>query len=87
MDDGKARLNPGPGNYNIDSVAFDKNSRFHMGQRLPPLKGASENPGAGSYDPSPQKIQKNGPAFSMKMKLQDPLSKNGNPGPGSYDQQ
>ena len=50
--EGNSSLNPGPGNYNIDSVAFNnRNPRFHMGQKLPPIKGTTDNPGAGSYSP------------------------------------
>ena len=84
--DGKSALNPGPGNYNIDSGAFDsRNPRFHMGQKLPPIKGATETPGVGSYSPSPERVMGSGPSFSIKQRLGDLSNKNASPGPGSYD--
>lgn len=82
--DGKSTLGPGPGNYNLESAAFDaRNPKFHMGQRLPPIKDVTKTPGAGSYDPSPDGLR-GGPAFSMKAKL-NTKSNNITPGPGSYE--
>ena len=42
-------------------------------------------PGAGSYNPEPEKTKKKGPNFSMGMKLKSDLVKSVEvPGPGSY---
>ena len=42
-------------------------------------------PGAGSYNPEPEKTKKKGPNFSMGMKLKSDLVKSVEvPGPGQY---
>lgn len=42
-------------------------------------------PGAGSYDPKANAVQKTGPGFSMGIKLKsDLVNKEGVPGPGQY---
>lgn len=81
---GSSALGPGPGNYNLESAAFNaRNPKFHMGQKLPPLRDNTKVPGAGSYDPSPNGL-KGGPSYSMKSKL-NISDKNKVPGPGSYE--
>lgn len=40
-----------------------------MGQKLKDAKEVTTVPGAGTYDPEPEKTKKNLPAYSMKMKL------------------
>lgn len=43
-------------------------------------------PGAGSYDPSPEKTKKQLPSYSMKQKLGSSLlTNNKNPAPGHYE--
>jgi hypothetical protein len=45
----KRNFNPGPGNYNLRSMAFSyEKPRFHMGTKLSPLK-SKHCPGAGTY--------------------------------------
>ena len=68
-------------------MAFDaKKPRFFLGQKLNPLKEATHVPGAGAYDPSPERTKKGLPSYSMKMKLGSSLlSNNKNPGPGNYE--
>ena len=58
-----------------------------MGQKLPPIRGTGPTPAPGSYDPSPERVMKSGPSFSMKSKLQSDKLRgfNGTPGPGSYE--
>ncbi len=57
---GVDRVNsPGPGNYNIDPVAFDaKKPRFHMGGSRSPSKEVTKVPGAGSYNPAHESTKK-----------------------------
>jgi hypothetical protein len=55
----KKSFSPGPGNYKIKPLAFDNDKpRFHMGIKLRPTKG-EDVPGAGTYEPSPEKTKKN----------------------------
>jgi hypothetical protein len=43
-------------------------------------------PGAGAYDPSPEKTMKRLPSYSMKLKFGSSLlTNNKNPGPGNYE--
>ena len=50
------------------------------------MKEVTHTPGAGSYDPSPEKTKKNLPSYSMKQKLGSSLlTNNKNPGPGNYE--
>lgn len=58
IEEAKRNGSPGPGNYNIESVAFSKNPKFFVGEKLKPLKEVTATPGAGSYDPSPEKTKK-----------------------------
>jgi hypothetical protein len=77
---------PGPGGYNIDSLAFSKNPKFFVGEKIKALKETTNTPGAGTYDPSPEKTVKGQPSYSMKMKLGSSiLTNNKNPAPGAYD--
>lgn len=80
---------PGPGNYEIEPIAFEhKKPRFHVGQKIADRKPTTAVPGAGSYDPSPEKTKKQLPSYSMKLKLESCLTnKNANavPGAGSYE--
>ena len=81
-------LSPGPGGYNIDSPDFNgSKSRFYIGNKLPALKGNTNVPGAGAYNPEPEKLKKKLPAFSMAQKLGSSLTSSGNiaPGAGTYD--
>jgi hypothetical protein len=57
-----------------------------LGEKLKPLKETTHVPGAGSYDPSPEKTKKSLPSYSMKQKLGSSLlTNNKNPGPGNYE--
>lgn len=50
------------------------------------MKENTNTPGAGAYDPSPEKTRKNLPSYSMKQKLGSSLlTNNKNPGPGNYE--
>ena len=83
----KSSIAPGPGGYEIESKAFDrKNPRFYVGQKLPTLKETTKVPGAGSYNPSPEKTRETLPSYSMKFKLGSSLGKGTlSPGPGAYE--
>jgi|TARA_B110000503_G_C6889103_1_gene305957 hypothetical protein len=39
-------------------MAFSKVPKFFLGEKLKPLKETTNVPGAGSYDPSPEKTKK-----------------------------
>lgn len=84
-----ARKNsPGPGGYNIESLAFSTKPRFFVGEKLKTAKEVTDTPGVGSYNPSPEKTQKKLPSYSMKAKLGSILvdEKNAsNPGAGTYE--
>lgn len=84
---GGKTIAPGPGNYEIKPKAFNHaNPRFFMGQKLAPPKATTDVPGAGAYDPTPEKTKKNLPAYSMKMKLDSSLKSTSiSPGPGNYN--
>ena len=57
-----------------------------MGIKLKPTKETTAVPGAGTYEPAPEKTKKNLPAYSMKMKLGSSLTGNSiSPGPGNYE--
>ena len=62
-------ISPGPGNYRLEPMAFEKRPRFFMGTKLNPLKGNMEVPGAGTYQPEPEKVLKSAPKITMKVKL------------------
>ena len=62
----KSNNSPGPGGYNIDSLAFSKNPKFFLGEKLKPAKDITNTPGAGTYNPSPEKTTRNQPSYSMK---------------------
>lgn len=74
---------PGPGNYDLKSAAFNDNAKFAYGQRL---KEASklDVPGAGTYDsPMYYPKEKKAPSFAMGIKLKSEFGgPKGNPGPG-----
>lgn len=62
-----------------------KKAKFYIGQKFPEIKETTKVPGAGSYDPSPEKTRKTLPSFSMGKKLESSLvTKNIAPGPGNY---
>lgn len=84
---GSRNNSPGPGNYEIDPIAFDlKKPRFYVGNKLSDKKPTTSVPGAGTYDPSPEKTRKNLPSYSMKIKLPSQLGgDNKVPGPGNYE--
>jgi hypothetical protein len=69
------------------SFAFElEKPRFFMGTKLSPLKANTTVPGAGAYDPRPEKTKKQLPSFSMKIKLRSSLGKGTlAPGPGNYE--
>jgi hypothetical protein len=72
----------------LQSAAFNaQNPKFYIGQKLSELKPTTQVPGAGAYNPSPEKIMKGSPSFSMKVKLGSSLEKKDNnaPGPGNYE--
>ena len=81
---------PGPGNYELDSVAFDhKRPRFHMGVKvkLDPIERERNSvPGSGSYNPSIDFAKFKAPGYSMvgrnTSRLIDLYL---TPGPGSYN--
>ena len=77
---------PGPGNYQLKPLDFDKDKpRFHMGIKLKPTRG-EDVPGAGTYDPNPDKTKKSLPSYSMKQKLGSSLvGGSASPGPGNYE--
>jgi len=60
---------PGPGNYEIDSVAFDyKKPKFHMGTKIkldPIERERNSVPGAGSYNPSIDFSKIKAPGYSL----------------------
>ena len=78
---------PGPGGYNIKPLAFDADKpRFHVGQKISPAKPTTSVPGAGSYEPTPEKTMKQLPSYSMKIKLESSLDKKSTvPGAGAYE--
>ena len=80
-------ISPGPGNYQIKPIAFDSEKpKFFMGEKLKAPRETTVVPGAGTYDPSPEKTKKQLPQYSMKMKLGSSLeNKNKGPGPGNYE--
>mgnify|MGYP006148628653 FL=1 len=80
-------ISPGPGNYQIKPIAFDSDKpKFFMGEKLKAPRETTVVPGAGTYDPSPEKTKKQLPQYSMKMKLGSSLeNKNKGPGPGNYE--
>jgi len=83
-----ARKNsPGPGGYNLDSMAFSTKPRFFVGEKLKTAKDVTNTPGVGSYNPSPEKTKKTLPSYSMKAKLGSSLvdEKNTVPGAGTYE--
>ena len=50
------------------------------------MKPTTAVPGAGAYDPTPEKIMGSLPAYSMKIKLGGGLGKDNKvPGPGTYE--
>ena len=68
-------LSPGPGNYSIESLDFNTSkSKFYVGSKLPALKATTDVPGAGTYNPEPEKLKKKLPAFSMAMRLGSSLT-------------
>lgn len=85
--DAKTAFTPGPGNYALDPMAINPGKgKFYMGQRLPAMKETTAVPGAGSYNPSPEKTKGQLPAYSMKIKLASDLGRDNRlPGPGAYD--
>ena len=90
MQSTKGGTSPGPGNYEIDPIAFDaKRPRFHVGQKFKEAPATTTNvPGAGSYDPSPERTKTTLPSYSMKLKLENTSSigkDNKVPGPGNYE--
>ncbi len=68
-------------------MAFDtKHPRFFVGKKLDPPKPTTLVPGAGAYDPSPQKVMKEMPSFSIKKRLGSSLATVSKvPGPGNYE--
>jgi hypothetical protein len=57
-----------------------------MGEKLKASKETTTVPGAGTYDPSPEKTRKQLPSYSMKIKLGSSLDKKSiSPGPGNYE--
>jgi len=83
-----ARKNsPGPGGYNLESMAFSTKPRFFVGEKLKTAKDVTNTPGVGSYNPSPEKTKKTLPSYSMKAKLGSSLvdEKNTVPGAGTYE--
>jgi hypothetical protein len=80
-------ISPGPGNYQIKPIAFDGDKpKFFMGEKLKPARETTVVPGAGTYDPSPEKTKKQLPQYTMKAKLGSSLeNKNKGPGPGNYE--
>ena len=63
----KSSIAPGPGNYALEPMAFDhKKPRFHVGQKIAPLKGNTTVPGAGAYNPIPENTISKQPIYSMK---------------------
>lgn len=86
FDDKKSQAIPGPGNYVLRSQAFETGKGFGMGLKLKEAHSTKLNvPGAGSYDPSPDKITKKAPGYSMGAKLKSELIKDTKvPGPGAY---
>lgn len=85
--DGKKSVSPGPGNYNIEPLAFStKRAQFYMGQKLPQVKATTAVPGAGAYNPTPEKTMQTLPLYSMKIKLASGLGRDNKvPGPGTYN--
>jgi len=55
----KRNNSPGPGGYNLDSMAFSKVPKFFLGEKLKSPKDITNTPGAGAYDPSPEKTVRN----------------------------
>ena len=52
-------ISPGPGAYATRSMAFEIDKpRFFMGTKLNALKGNTNVPGAGAYDPKPEITKK-----------------------------
>ena len=50
---------PGPGGYNLKPLAFDmEKPRFHVGNKIASPRPTTQVPGAGSYDPSPERTKK-----------------------------
>ena len=76
-------MTPGPGNYQIDSAAFGKNHKFHMGIKLNDHEKFN-TPGAGSYNPDMNTVNKAMPKSSMKSRL-NKSSMEDSPGPAHYD--
>lgn len=80
-------LSPGPGAYATRPKAFEVGKpRFHMGEKAKDLRPATNVPGTGHYEPSPNFTKKSPPAFSMKVKLASSLTSMTAyvPGPGNY---
>lgn len=47
---GNNSIAPGPGNYKIESMAFNKNHKFYMGQKLNDAE-KMQLPGPGAFNP------------------------------------
>ena len=57
-----------------------------MGEKLKAPRETTVVPGAGTYEPSPEKTKKQLPSYSMKIKLGSSLeNKSKGPGPGNYE--
>lgn len=85
--DSARKNSPGPGGYNIESVAFSTKPRFYVGEKLKSPKDVTNTPGVGSYEPTPEKTKKSLPSYSMKAKLGSVLvdERNQSPGAGTYE--
>ena len=66
---GSSSFAPGPGNYNIESVAFSSKHKFFMGQKLNDRKDKMQVPGAGAYSPNFKYTSQSMPKYSMKARL------------------
>jgi Sperm-tail PG-rich repeat len=81
---------PGPGNYELESVAFDhKRPRFHMGTKIkldPIEKERNSVPGPGSFNPSIDFSKSRAPGYSIVGRGGSGFSNlYATPGPGSYN--
>ena len=76
---------PGPGNYNLDSMAFSTRPRFYMGQKLTDGERSLKVPGAGTYNPDFRAVTRSLPKYSMKARIAPLGAKTTVPGPGAYE--
>lgn len=84
----KAALVPGPGVYEVKSMAFQvEKPKFFIGQKLSfddTKKYIHSVPGPGSHEPNAKPTKYRAAAYTMGAKISPPKANTLVPGPGNY---